>query len=138
MDTGLLKGALAALVVLLLLSIVQAMLPDWTWRSGVGLFAPVDYLAVFTAMAAGGWVARQRRFRWVALGLYLLAWIATMLALLSVPAAPGTAAARAPMALLGTHALPVAIGLVVAVVGAMAGERVAQRRGAGVVASPQR
>lgn len=138
MDTGLLKGALAALVTLLLLSMGQALLPDLTWRTGAGLFAPVDYLAVFVAMLAGGFVARQRRFRWVAPGLYLLAWVATMLALLSVPAAPGTAGVRTPTALVGMHALPVAIGLLIAFAGALAGERLAGRRGARVATAPGR
>lgn len=136
MDTGLLKGTLAALLTLLLLSGVQTLLPDWTWRSGVGLFAPVDVLIVFIAMAVGGAVARQRRFRWVAAGLSLLVWLASMLALLSMPAAPGTAAARAPMALLGLHGLPVLLGMGMAFAGALLGERLAQRRGARRAATP--
>lgn len=128
MDTRLLKGALAALVALLLLSAVQAWLPDWTLRSAFGLFAPLDFIATFIAMAVGGALAAQPRFRLVALGIQLLVVAASWIAYSVGPFAAQFAVGRDPTTLLRLNALPLAVGLFAAWSGAWVGERLARRR----------
>lgn len=127
MDTRILLGAIAALFALMGLGALQMMVGDWTWRTPLGLFAPLDFVGVFVAMVLGGYVARQRRFRWVALVLHLVAWALTLTALMAMPAAGTTPSMRSPGSLLAFHALPMLIGLALAYAGAVVGERLALR-----------
>ncbi|TZF89959.1 hypothetical protein [Cognatilysobacter lacus] len=94
------------------------------WMTPVGLFAPLDLLAVALSMFVGGWIAR-RGFRGWAVVLVVLAGITSAVAAYGYapPAMQGTA-----HWLLRNTALQLALSAAVAWMAASAGERVAARR----------
>ena len=129
-DTRLLTGAVAALLGLTLVSAVQVVAGDVSWTTQVGVLAPVDLAGVFAAMTLGGHVARQRRFRWLATLLQLVVVVCTLAAYLLFDTGMHDAM-RAPATLLRLNALPVLLGLGLAFLGAVVGERLALQRATG-------
>ena len=126
-DTRLLTGAVVALIASTLVAGLQVLSPDVTWATPIGLIAPVDLAGIFAAMLLGGFVARQRRFRWLAPLLQLVALACTFAAYLLFDTGMPEAM-RAPTTLFKLNAVPMLLGLVAAFAGAVVGERLAPRR----------
>lgn len=127
-DTRLLTGAVAALLGLTLLTAVQIVVPDLSWKTPAGLIAPLDLAGVFAAMLLGGFIARQRRFRWLAPALQLVAVVCTLATYVLFDTGAHDAA-RDPRNVVRLNALPALLTLLLAFAGAIVGERLAMRGG---------
>lgn len=132
-DKRTLMGCIAALATMLVLALPATTLDTQLNRpldTGVGMVAPIDLLSTLLAMVVGGWVAGPG-FRWVAVALTAISWLAILavLWLIATPASPPPMAS--PLALLQYNALAIALGLVLAWLGGLLGERLAGRRHAG-------
>ena len=135
MDKRVLYGCLAALGLLLgadLLASVSGWKLDAPVRTGLGIVYAGDVLLTFAAMALGGWVAR-RDFRWIAVALTALLWVAVVV-LMQVIGSPGGPAPTPPLiGIIKFNALSIGLGLVVSWLGAALGERLATRSRAAAV-----
>ena len=130
MDKRILVGCIVALGTMLgfdLMAQVSGWRLDLPLRTPLGTLLVGNLAITFAAMMLGGWIA-QRRFRWVAVGLSAIVWIATIVATLAI--APPTAAG-ASMSLPGIvkfNALAIVLGLLASWLGALIGERLAARQ----------
>lgn len=128
MDKRILWGCLAALATMLgfdLLTQVSGWPLDGPVRTPFGLVFVGGAAATFAAMVLGGWVAR-RNFRWVALALSVVVWIATIAVLHSVATHSG-GWALSLSGILKFNALAIALSLAASWLGAVLGERMAAR-----------
>lgn len=112
---------------LLFLAIAVAFWAEWPVggrATRFGLVPTWELAVTVVAMGAGGWIARSG-FRWPAVALVALAWLASLLAAwLFAPA--GSDATALP--LLRQNGLTLLVGAAAAWVAAGAGERLARRR----------
>jgi hypothetical protein len=132
MGTRTLLGCIAALAVLLAVGLLTTLLGprvNQAIDTGLGSIALVDLLATFVAMVAGGWIAR-RNFRWLAVALNAISWIAILAVLLLAADATSPPAMQSLPALLQYNGLAILLSLVFAWLGAALGERLADRRAA--------
>lgn len=115
-------AALAAMLVFDLLATLTGLGLDLSWRTRAGTI-PFGSLAItFAAMLLGGWIAR-RRFRWVAVGLTAALWLAVIATLMLIAAPPMDSLAT----ILRFNGLAAVSGLLLAWLGAVLGERLAER-----------
>ena len=131
MDKRTLWGCLAALAALLgidLLTQLSGWKLDGPLRTPFGMVFIGGVITTFAAMALGGWVAR-RKFRWIALALCLIVWIATIAMLHAVVRPDGAVTAMSLKGILKFNALAISLSLVASWLGAMFGERLAARHG---------
>ena len=127
MDKRILMGCLAALGTMLgvdLLAQVSGWRIDLPVRTGLGILPVGGILTTLVAMALGGWIAR-RRFRWIAVALTAVVWVATIVALVAV--APPTAASMSLSGIVRFNAAAIVLGLLASWLGAWLGERLAAR-----------
>lgn len=130
MGTRTLLGCIAALAVLLAFGLLTTLLGprvNQAIDTGLGSIALVDLLATFVAMLAGGWIAR-RNFRWIAVALNAISWLAILAVLLLAADATSPPPMRSLSTLLGYNALAIVLSLALAWLGAALGERLAGRR----------
>lgn len=129
MDKRILLGCLAALATLFgfdLLTQLSGWRLDGPLRTPVGWIFVGSVLVTFAAMAFGSWVAR-RDFRWYALGLSVVVWIASI-AMLYWIAAPAGGPPHALAGILKFNALAIVLSLAASWLGAMLGGRLARQR----------
>lgn len=126
MDKRILLGCIAALAVLVGVSLLTQLFGSqlsWSLQTPLGVLPVADVIGTALAMGAGGWVARNRRFRWLALALMAAVWIAT-LAVLGAAAGPTSPEPmRSLPAMLQYNALAIVLTLAAAWTGAWLGER---------------
>lgn len=139
MPKRLLIGAVVALGSLSLLNLVVLLLDGARWGTFEIAGAPVpvlDIVCAALAMGAGAVVARDRRFRWVALGLLALSWALT-LSVMRFNAPPVLPEELRTLAgLLRYNAAAIVLTLAAAWLGAFAGERFAGPRSPFRTAAP--
>lgn len=129
MDQRILWACLAALAVLLgidLLTQLSGWKLDGPVRTPFGLMFIGGVITTFAAMTLGGWIAR-RNFRWIALALCVVVWIATLGMLQAVARPDGAVIAMSLMGILKFNALAIALSLAASWLGAMFGEHLAAR-----------
>lgn len=128
MDKRILWGCLGALATMLgfdLLTQLSGWKLDGPVRTPLGMIFIGGVVTTFAAMTLGGWIAR-RNFRWVALALGAVVWIATIAVLPSV--ATPTDASMSLLEILKFNALTIALSLAACWLGATLGERIAARQ----------
>lgn len=127
----LLGGALAALVVMIAVSLLVQLFAVALNRelgSPLGPVPVADIVGVLLAMAVGGAIARSAAFRWIAVVLQALVWAAIILTLYL--AHDGSPVSSLPLPTVLRHnAAALVLSLLAAGFGAWAGERLAQRAG---------
>jgi hypothetical protein len=120
-----LLGCIAALGTMLVFELAVTLSGralDLPLQSALGSIPVGTLLVTFGAMLLGGWIAR-RRFRWVALGLTAALWLTVVATLVAVAEPP----MDSPGAVLRFNAAAIALSLVAAWCGALAGERLGAR-----------
>lgn len=141
MDKRILLGCIAALAVLVVVSLLTQLFGaqlSWSLQTPLGVLPVADIVGTLLAMGAGGWVARNRRFRWLALGLMAAVWLAA-LAVLGTAAGPSSPEPmRSVPAMLQYNALAIVLTLVAAWFGAWLGERQFRLRKGSVAATGSR
>lgn len=129
MDKRILLGCIAALATLFgfdLLTKISGWPLDVPLRTPLGMIYIGSVLVTFAAMALGGWIAR-RHFRWVALALSVVVWIATIAALQAI-AAPMGAPTLSLAGIVKFNALAIVLSLAASWLGALLGERLVARQ----------
>ncbi|MGH8077027.1 MAG: hypothetical protein ACREPE_06855, partial [Lysobacter sp.] len=121
MDKRILWGCLAALATMLgfdLLTQLSGWKLDGPVRTPFGMIFVGGAVSTFAAMTLGGWIAR-RNFRWIAVALSVVVWVA-IIAMLYAIAMPGGAAAMISLAgILKFNAFAIALSLVASWLGAV-------------------
>lgn len=136
MQKRLLIACVVALVAMLLCSLVIQLFGAQLNRAlntPLGALPVADVLSVLVAMTAGGFAARHARFRWIAVGLVAVVWIAT-LSVLTLMLPPNAVSTAPTSVVLKYNALSIVLTLGAAWLGAFSGERWAARR-AGPIAT---
>lgn len=129
MDKRILYGCIAALGAMLgfdLLTQVSGLKLDLPMHTPLGTIFIGGAVVTFAAMTLGAWIAR-RNFRWIAVTLSVVLWIAVIAVLYSI-AMPTDPAASLP-GIMKFNALAIVLSLVASWLGAMLGEHLAVRRG---------
>lgn len=117
--------ALATMLAFELLATVSGWRLGVAFKAAGGELQPGSLLATFVAMLLGGLVAR-RNFRWIALGLSALLWLAVLAALRALADPP-----LSLLAILRFNAVAIVGTLALAWLGAWLAEHLAQRRAEG-------
>ena len=126
MSKRVLLGCIAALATMLFFDLLISLSGwqlDLPLETGLGGIPLGSLLVTFGAMLLGGWIAR-RRFRWIALGLTSVLWLAVVATVLATAEPPMDSLAM----VLKYNALAIGLSLAVAWLGAVLGERLAERR----------
>lgn len=129
MDKRILYGSIAALGTMLgfdLLTQLSGLKLDLPMRTPLGTIFVGAAAVTFAAMTLGAWIARHH-FRWIAVALSAVLWLAVIGVLYStvLPANPATSLS----AMVKFNALAIVLSLLASWLGAMLGERLAARRG---------
>ncbi|MDQ3205822.1 MAG: hypothetical protein M3Q40_04825 [Pseudomonadota bacterium] len=139
MDKRVLFGCIAALAVLVVISLLTQLFGSalgWSLQTPLGILPVADVVGTLLATATGGWIARNSRFRWLALGLMAAVWVATLAVLGSLAGPRSPEPMRSLPAMLQYNGLAIVLTLGAAWLGAWLGEREAQRR-SGLAAPPR-
>lgn len=130
MDKRILYGCIAALGLMLgfdLLTQLSGWKLDLPQRTPLGMVFLGSLLTTFAAMTLGGWIA-QRHFRWIAVVLSVVLWIAVIVVTYSLSPPRGVGAATLSLAsIVKFNALAIALSLLASWLGAALGERLAAR-----------
>ena len=126
MSKRVLLGCIAALATMLVFDLLTSLSGwplDLPLETAIGGIPVGSLLVTFGAMLLGGWIAR-RRFRWVALVLTAVLWLAVVETVLFTANPPMDSLSM----VLKYNLAAIVLSLAAAWFGAMLGERLAERR----------
>lgn len=130
MDKRILVACIAALATMLgfdLLAQATGGTFELPLRTPLGVIEVGHLAATFAAMTLGGWIAR-RRFRWIAVALGAIVWVATLAAVMAIAPPGGAGATMSLPAIVQFNALAIVLSLLLSWLGAVLGERLAARK----------